>query len=163
MNLIESVENQYMKGDIPKFGPGDVVKVNTRIREGEKERIQTYEGTVIRRAHGGLKETFTVRRVAFGAGSERTFPLHSPNIESIQVVSIRCRSPREVVLLAASVLEDLLVSKNAEDNLMEMNVFEFACQQSGYKQIAGIDEAGRGGLGRSRHCRCSHLTDSLQH
>lgn len=86
MNLIESVENQYMKSDIPDFGPGDVVKVNTRIREGQKERIQAYEGTVIRRAHGGLSETFTVRRVAFGAGSERTFPLHSPNIESIQVV-----------------------------------------------------------------------------
>ncbi|RKU21612.1 50S ribosomal protein L19 [Candidatus Poribacteria bacterium] len=86
MNLIESFENQYMKSDIPEFGPGDVVKVNTRIREGQKERIQAYEGTVIRRAHGGLKETFTVRRVAFGAGSERTFPLHSPNIESIQIV-----------------------------------------------------------------------------
>ena len=86
MNLIESVENQYMKSDIPEFGPGDVVKVNTRIREGQKERIQAYEGTVIRRSHGGLRATFTVRRVAFGAGSERTFPLHSPNIESIQVV-----------------------------------------------------------------------------
>ena len=61
MNLIESVENQYMKSDIPNFGPGDVVKVNTRIREGQKERIQAYEGTVIRRNHGGLKETFTVR------------------------------------------------------------------------------------------------------
>ena len=86
MNLIESVESQYMKSEIPEFGSGDVVKVNTRIREGQKERIQTYEGTVIRRAHGGLRSTFTVRRVAFGAGSERTFPLHSPNIESIQVV-----------------------------------------------------------------------------
>lgn len=86
MNLIESFENQYVKSDIPEFGPGDVVKVNTRIREGQKERIQAYEGTVIRRHHGGLKETFTVRRVAFGAGSERTFPLHSPNIESIEIV-----------------------------------------------------------------------------
>ncbi len=86
MNLIESVESQYMKSDIPEFGPGDIVRVHTRIREGEKERIQVYEGTVIRRAHGGLRETFTVRRVAFGAGSERTFPLHSPNVDSIQVV-----------------------------------------------------------------------------
>lgn len=86
MNLIETVESQYMKSDIPEFGPGDTVRVNTRIREGQKERIQAYEGTVIRRAHGGLRATFTVRRVAFGEGSERTFPLHSPNIESIQVV-----------------------------------------------------------------------------
>ncbi len=86
MNLIESVESEYMKSDIPEFGPGDVVRVNTLIGEGEKKRIQAYEGTVIRRAHGGLRATFTVRRVAFGEGSERTFPLHSPNIDSIQVV-----------------------------------------------------------------------------
>ena len=86
MNLIESVENQQLKTEIPEFSPGDVVRVNTRIREGQKERIQAYEGTVIRRAHGGARETFTVRRVAFGTGSERTFPLHSPNIESISVV-----------------------------------------------------------------------------
>jgi large subunit ribosomal protein L19 len=86
MNLIESVENQYKKTDIPVFSPGDIVRVNIRIREGQKERIQAYEGTVIRRAHGGTSATFTVRRVAFGTGSERTFPLHSPNIESIKVV-----------------------------------------------------------------------------
>ena len=86
MNLIESVESEFMRDGFPNFGPGDVVKVNTRIREGEKERIQGYEGTVIRRSHGGLRETFTVRRMAYGEGSERTFPLHSPNIESIQVV-----------------------------------------------------------------------------
>jgi large subunit ribosomal protein L19 len=86
MNLIESVESEFMKNSFPDFGPGDLVRVNTRIREGKKERIQAYEGTVIRRANGGLSETFTVRRVAYGEGSERTFPLHSPNIESIQVL-----------------------------------------------------------------------------
>jgi large subunit ribosomal protein L19 len=86
MNLIESVESRYVKEVVPEFSPGDVVKVNTRIREGTKERIQAYEGTVIRRSHSGLSETFTVRRVAYGEGSERTFPLHSPNIDSIQVV-----------------------------------------------------------------------------
>ena len=103
MNLIESVENQYMKSDIPEFGPGDIVKVNTRIREGQKERIQAYEGTVIRRAHGGLRATFTVRRVAFGAGSERTFPLHSPNIESIQVVRLRAQSGERSCITYVSV------------------------------------------------------------
>ena len=86
MNLIESVESEYIKEGFPEFAPGDMVRVNTKIREGEKERVQAYEGTVIRRSHGGLSETFTVRRVAFGEGSERTFPLHSPNIESIEVL-----------------------------------------------------------------------------
>ncbi len=86
MNLIESVESEYTKTDIPNFGPGDLVRVNTRIREGSKERIQAYEGTVIRRSNGGLRETFTVRRVAYGEGSERTFPAHSPNIESVQII-----------------------------------------------------------------------------
>lgn len=86
MNLIESVENQYVKNEIPEFSPGDIIRVNTRIREGQKERIQAYEGTVIRCAHSGTRSSFTVRRVAFGTGSERTFPLHSPNIESILVV-----------------------------------------------------------------------------
>lgn len=86
MNLIESVESQYMKTEISDFGPGDLVRVNTRIREGQRERFQAYEGTVIRRSHSGLRETFTVRRVAYGEGIERTFPLHSPNVESIQVL-----------------------------------------------------------------------------
>ena len=86
MNLIESVESQYTKTEIPDFGPGDLVRVNTRIREGTKERVQAYEGTVIRRSHSGLSETVTVRRVAYGEGSERIFLLHSPNTESIQVV-----------------------------------------------------------------------------
>ena len=86
MNLIESVESKYVKDDIPNFGPGDLVTVNTRIREGKKERTQAYEGTVIRRTQGGLSSTFTVRRVAYGEGIERTFPLHSPNIESIKVI-----------------------------------------------------------------------------
>jgi large subunit ribosomal protein L19 len=86
MNLIESVESKYVKDDIPNFGPGDTVRVNTLIREGKKERTQAYEGTVIRRTQGRLSSTFTVRRVAYGEGIERTFPLHSPNIESIQVI-----------------------------------------------------------------------------
>lgn len=86
MNLIESVESQYTKTSVPDFGPGDLVRVNTRIREGQKVRTQAYEGTVLRRSHSGLSATFTVRRVAYGEGSERTFPLHSPNIESIEVL-----------------------------------------------------------------------------
>ena len=98
MNLIESVESEYTKTDIPNFGPGDLVRVNTRIREGAKERIQAYEGTVIRRSNGGLSETFTVRRVAYhGEGSERTFPVHSPNIESVQVIRYGAIRPSKIV------------------------------------------------------------------
>ena len=145
MNLIESVESQYMKSDIPEFGAGDVVKVNTRIREGQKERIQTYEGTVIRRAHGGLRSTFTVRRVAFGAGSERTFPSIHPILRVFRSLDTVLSAARSSITYA-SVPGEPHESKNAEDNLMAMNAFELTCQQNGYRQIAGIDEAGRGAL-----------------
>ena len=75
-----------MKKDLPAIAIGDQVKVNVKVKEGEKERIQTYEGTVIARKNGGIRETIVVRRVTFGVGVERTFPLHSPKIDSIQVV-----------------------------------------------------------------------------
>ena len=86
MNLIESVESEFMKPEIPEFAPGDVVRVHTKVVEGNKERIQVFEGTVIRRAHRGLNETFTVRRISYGIGTERTFPLHSPRVDRIEVV-----------------------------------------------------------------------------
>lgn len=88
MNLIESLESEYMKSsdEIPDFSPGDRVRVHIRVVEGNKERIQMFDGTVIRRRGSGLNETFTVRRVSFGVGIERTFPLHSPRIENIEVV-----------------------------------------------------------------------------
>lgn len=87
MDLIRSIELEYMRKDIPNFSVGDRVRVNTRIIEGDKERIQPFEGVVIARKHGGLSETFTVRRVTYGEGVERTFPLHSPLIHSIEVLS----------------------------------------------------------------------------
>ena len=89
MDLVNIVEQEQLKKDIPNFQPGDTIRVNTRIREGQKERIQAYEGTVIKRLDRGIRSTFTVRRLAYGTGSERTFPLHSPNIQSITVVR-RC-------------------------------------------------------------------------
>jgi large subunit ribosomal protein L19 len=75
-----------MRTDIPDFAPGDTVRVHVRIKEGDKERIQVFEGVVIARQHGGLRETFTVRKISFGVGVERIFPLHSPVIERIEVV-----------------------------------------------------------------------------
>lgn len=87
MDLIRSIELEHMRKDIPNFSVGDRVRVNTRIIEGDKERIQPFEGVVIARKHGGLSETFTVRRVTYGEGVERTFPLHSPLIQSIEILS----------------------------------------------------------------------------
>lgn len=87
MDLVRTVESEYLKKKIPDFSVGDRVRVNLKVVEGEKERIQAFEGTVIARRHGGLSETFTVRRVTYGEGVERILPLHSPIIESIEVLS----------------------------------------------------------------------------
>jgi len=85
MNIIEAIEREQMRADIPKFIPGDTVKVYVKVVEGGKERIQVYEGVVIRRSHGGVRETFTVRKMSQGVGVERTFPVHSPMLEKITV------------------------------------------------------------------------------
>jgi len=85
MDLLRSIQEEYMRRDLPEFGPGDTVRVHLKVREGGRERIQVFEGTVIARRGGGLDETFTVRRIASGVGVERVFPLHSPAIERIEV------------------------------------------------------------------------------
>lgn len=85
MNIIDTIEREQMRSDIPDFAPGDSVKVHVKVVEGGKERIQVYEGVVTRRSHGGLKETFTVRKVSQGVGVERTFPVHSPMLDKIDV------------------------------------------------------------------------------
>jgi len=84
--LIQSITKEYMKQDIPEFRPGDNVKVHVKIKEGNRERIQAFEGLVIKRRGSGISETFTVRKVSYGVGVERTFPVHSPNIAQIEVV-----------------------------------------------------------------------------
>lgn len=86
MDVIQEIESQQLREDIPSFAPGDTVRVNVRVREGEKERIQAFEGVCIARKNGGTRETFTVRKVSGGIGVERIFPLHSPSIEAIAVV-----------------------------------------------------------------------------
>jgi large subunit ribosomal protein L19 len=85
-NIIRSIEKAYIRNDLVEFGIGDTVKVHVRIREGNKERIQVFEGYVLKRQNGGLGESFTVRRIASGVGVERTFLLHSPKIEKIELV-----------------------------------------------------------------------------
>lgn len=86
MHAFAEVEKEYLRSDIPTFRPGDTVRVNVRVREGEKQRIQAFEGVCIARKHGGISETFKVRKVSNGVGVERTFPLHSPMLESIELV-----------------------------------------------------------------------------
>ncbi len=86
MNQLEMVEKEQMRMDIPRFGVGDTVKVHVKIKEGEKERIQVFEGTVIKKKKGYTRSAFTVRKISYGVGVERIFPLHSPIIEKIDVV-----------------------------------------------------------------------------
>ncbi len=87
MGVIEDIERKYINTDIPDFRPGDTVRVNVKIKEGERERTQAFEGVVIRKRGAGIKATFTVRKVSYGVGVERIFPLHSPVIDSIKVVN----------------------------------------------------------------------------
>jgi large subunit ribosomal protein L19 len=87
MNPTDLVERSYLKEDLPDFRPGDTVKVHVRVVEGERERVQVFEGIVIRRRGSQLSETFTVRKISFGVGVERTFPIHSPMIAKIEVVT----------------------------------------------------------------------------
>ncbi len=86
MNLIDLIEKENLKPELPEFAVGDTVKVFIKIVEGGKERIQAFEGVVIARKHSSVRETFTVRRVSFGVGVEKTFPLHSPRIDHIEVL-----------------------------------------------------------------------------
>ena len=86
MNALEIISNPSIKEEAPKFDIGDTVKVHVKIKEGDKSRIQVFEGTVIAKKHGGISETFTVRRVAHGCGIERVFPLHSPVVEKVELV-----------------------------------------------------------------------------
>ena len=85
MDLIKSIEMEQLKSDVTPFSIGDTAKVHVKIKEGNRERIQVFEGIVIKKQHGGVRETFTVRKIAYGVGVERTFPVHSPKIDKIEV------------------------------------------------------------------------------
>jgi large subunit ribosomal protein L19 len=87
MNKVDLVEKPRLRNDLPEFRPGDTVKVHVRVVEAGRERIQVFQGVVIRRQGGGLRETFTARKISFGVGVERTFPLHSPSVSKIEVVT----------------------------------------------------------------------------
>ena len=86
MDLMKAFTEKYTKAEPPKMGIGDTVRVHLKVREGSRERIQVFEGTVIAQKHGGIEETFTVRRISYGIGVEKVFPLHAPSIEKVEVV-----------------------------------------------------------------------------
>jgi len=86
VNTLDHIEAAYLRDDVPVFGPGDTVRVHVRVVEGGRERVQVYEGVVIGRSGGGLRETFTVRKISFGVGVERIFPVHAPIIQRIEVI-----------------------------------------------------------------------------
>ncbi len=87
MGIIQEIQKNYLRTDIPAFGPGDTLLVRVKIKEGDKERVQPFEGTVIKKRGGGIGATFTVRKVSYGVGVERIFPINSPALESVKVVS----------------------------------------------------------------------------
>ena len=86
MDIIKNITESQIRTDLPELCIGDTVKVHVKVKEGNRERIQVFEGTIICKKHGGISETFTVRRVSYGVGVERVFPLHSPNVKDVQVV-----------------------------------------------------------------------------
>jgi large subunit ribosomal protein L19 len=85
MNLVQAITQEQLRNDLPNFRPGDTLKVHVKVIEGTRERIQLFEGVVIKRRGGGISETFTVRKISYGVGVERTFPVHSPKLEKIEV------------------------------------------------------------------------------
>ncbi|NLE12712.1 MAG: 50S ribosomal protein L19 [Clostridiales bacterium] len=96
MDLIKAFTSEQLKEKVPQFNIGDTVRVHNRIKEGNRVRTQLYEGTVIAKRSGGISETFTVRRISYGIGVEKTFPIHSPNVEKVEVV--RKGAPRRAKL-----------------------------------------------------------------
>ena len=113
-NIIDQIEKENMKETLPEFNIGDTVKVGVKIKEGEKTRIQNYEGVVIARKNGGIRETFTVRKISNGVGVERTFPMHSPLVESVEVV--RKGKPRRAKLYYVRELTGKAAKIKSADN-----------------------------------------------
>jgi len=113
-NIIDQLEREGMKESIPEFNIGDTVVVTVRIKEGDKERLQAFEGVVIARKNGGIRETFTVRKISYGVGVEKTFPIHSPKIANIKVV--RSGKPRRAKLYYVRELTGKAAKVKSADN-----------------------------------------------
>ena len=114
MNLIDKINKKQINPNVPDFQVGDTVRVDVKIKEGKRERIQAYEGLVISKKNGGVRETFTVRRISYGVGVERTFPVHSPLIDRVEVV--RRGSPRRAKLYYIRKLTGKAAKVKSADN-----------------------------------------------
>ena len=86
MNLLQTLTSQYMKPELPEMNVGDTVRVHVKIKEGSRERVQVFEGTIIAKKHGGIEETITVRRISYGVGCEKVFPVHSPRVADVETI-----------------------------------------------------------------------------
>ena len=113
-NIIDQLEREAMKESVPAFSVGDTVKVSVKIKEGDKERLQAFEGVVISRKNGGIRETFTVRKISYGVGVEKSFPVHSPKIANIEVV--RKGKPRRAKLYYVRNLTGKAAKVKSADN-----------------------------------------------
>ena len=122
MDIIKSIEHEQLKNKIPDLKVGDTVRVHQRIKEGNRERIQVFEGTIIKRQRGGSNETFTVRRIAYGTGVERTFLVNSPKVEKVEIVRhgkvrrAKLYYIRDIVGKATKVKEDIATKNATEEN-----------------------------------------------
>ena len=114
MDISQSINQEFLKNDVPEFNVGDTVKVSVKVVEGNKERLQAFEGVVIARKNGSVRETFTVRRISNGVGVERTFPVHSPLIDHVDVV--RCGKPRRAKLYYVRELTGKAAKIKSADN-----------------------------------------------
>ena len=108
MNIIETLEKEQLRSDIPAFGPGDTLRVHAKIVEGNRERIQIFEGTVTKRQNGSVRETFTVRKISSGIGVEQTWPINSPNVEDVTVVRMGKVRRAKLFLLSQPIKKVLL-------------------------------------------------------
>lgn len=130
MDIINSIEHEQLKNKVPDIKVGDTVRVHQRIKEGNRERIQVFEGIIIKKQNGGLNETFTVRRVAYGVGVEKTFLLHSPLVEKIELVRVgkvrraKLYYLRDRVGKASKTKEDIGANLNREDIIIKEEVPE---------------------------------------
>ena len=127
MDLIKNLTDRHIKSDVPAISIGDTVKVHAKIKEGNRERIQIFEGTVISKKHGGIQETVTLRRVSYGVGVEKTFPLHSPNVAKFEIVRhgkvrrAKLYYLRDKVGKAAKVKENIVQINAAQSNAAAQN------------------------------------------
>ena len=128
MDIINSIEHEQLKNKVPDIKVGDTVRVHQRIKEGNRERIQVFEGIIIKKQNGGLNETFTVRRVAYGVGVEKTFLLHSPLVEKIEVIRVgkvrraKLYYLRDRVGKASKTKEDIGANLNRDDIIIKEEV-----------------------------------------